>query len=286
MSIDSVFIPCAGKGTRMGEMGKTIPKPLWPIFDITLLEFQINFFKSIGFKNFYINTHHLSDSFHSLKDKIENFSILEEPVLLGSGGSLYNLKKSFPGLERVLIANPDVFYNLSHEQWMNFLSSSQQKDRDNTLMPIFCQRSEAYNEIIKNGDDHFERVNGPNHQREYITYSGIGVIDLKSFDRVEGESSFFETVVNPKMNRTKIYMSETIEQDVNHYWDFGTLSLYIENHLKIIESSSDEAKRMFQTLSQFNSLTPKKKYKDESSSTLEVGELRIDLSSQKVELID
>ena len=41
MQLDFAYILAAGKGTRMGEIGKVVPKPLWPIYEKSLLELQV-----------------------------------------------------------------------------------------------------------------------------------------------------------------------------------------------------------------------------------------------------
>ncbi|PJB53459.1 MAG: nucleotidyltransferase family protein, partial [Bdellovibrio sp. CG_4_9_14_3_um_filter_39_7] len=56
MSINTGLILCAGKGTRMGAIGKVLPKPLWPLFEKTLIDWQIIQMMKLGIKNIYINT--------------------------------------------------------------------------------------------------------------------------------------------------------------------------------------------------------------------------------------
>ncbi len=62
MQIDYALILSAGKGTRMGEVGKLLPKPLWPIFHKTLLELQVEYCLELGIKKIFINTHYLAES--------------------------------------------------------------------------------------------------------------------------------------------------------------------------------------------------------------------------------
>ena len=87
MKTDCVFILAAGYGTRMGEVGKVIPKPAFPVFDKTLIEVLIIQLKELGFKKFFVNAHHQADY---LKNHLTNISseikVLHEEELLGSGG--------------------------------------------------------------------------------------------------------------------------------------------------------------------------------------------------------
>ena len=48
MQIDYALILSAGLGTRMGEIGKILPKVLWPIYFKSLLELQIRYCQSLG----------------------------------------------------------------------------------------------------------------------------------------------------------------------------------------------------------------------------------------------
>ena len=90
MTIKKCFIASAGYGTRMGNVGKVLPKPLWPIFDARILDLQLNYLNELGINDVYMNTHHHSKDLKSWSKK-KNVNILEEEVLLGSGGCIHNL---------------------------------------------------------------------------------------------------------------------------------------------------------------------------------------------------
>ena len=109
--IKTCLIASAGFGTRMGELGKVIPKPLWPFCNLRMLDLQVEYVKSLGCENIYINTHHchteMEDWLKSKKD--ESITLLHEPDILGSGGCIHNLKKILRD-EIILIINSDQFY--------------------------------------------------------------------------------------------------------------------------------------------------------------------------------
>ncbi len=270
MSIDTLFIPCAGKGTRMGELGKKLPKPLWPLFESTLLEFQIDYFKRLGFNKFIINTHHLASLFNVYKDTVD---ILFEPELLGSGGSLHNIKRKYPDLSKILISNPDVIYNLADKEWMDFFKVASEKEYDNYLLGLECQAGAQYNELVVNSEGEFEKIESP-PSRPYLTYSGIGVVNLDSFPSVEGESSFFQSVINPKINTTKVVKKGSRED----YWDFGTLELYCEKILFLIQEKSN----FRELLEKMNVFDNKADYLHEKCINL--GQLRLSLGNENVPL--
>ena len=273
MSISTVFIPCAGKGTRMGEVGRKIPKPLWPVFEKSMLELQIAYFKRLGFKEFIINTHHLAEQFEYLSGKVK---ILHESELLGSGGSLHNLKRSFPSLGKVLVSNPDVLFDMSEKDWETFLKNSEKEDRNNSLLGLDCRAGESYNELVVSDNNYFKEVKTP-PVKDYCTYSGIGVIDLNSFDICMGESSFFETVVNSKFNQTKL---ERVGQR-DCYWDFGTLPLYVESLLRVIQEDRLDLRATLLELGVFDERAIYLKER-----LLSVGCLEINLDSEEIQIKD
>lgn len=269
MNINTVFIPCAGKGTRMGDVGKKLPKPLWPLFETTLLEFQIAYFKRLGFEKFIINSHHLADQFKKYDSLVE---ILHEPILLGSGGSLHNLKRHFPDLSKILISNPDVIFDLTEDQWGAFLEEASRNKYDNLLLGLECNENEKYNELVLNSKNEFEKVSTP-PGKSYLTYSGVGVVDLNSFPLLEGESSFFESVVSENLNKTKVIKAA----ERSRYWDFGTLELYVSEHLKVMRNKELPLRKLLEKLAYYNK---KSEYYNENCITL--GQIKITLDREEM----
>lgn len=271
MSIDGAFILSAGRGTRMGEVGKLLPKPLWPIFETTLLGLQIELLDFLGLRRILLNTHH---KHHLIQQYCAKFypevEILHERALLGSGGAIHNLKKERPELERVLLINADIFFLLERKEWERFLKSS--LTFDHCLAGLSCSFGSGYNELVLSSEGEFIKVIPPSGKRTYTTYSGMGIINLNKIGEVEGESRFFETVIRENGGRTKVFAFEEYE-----YWDFGTKKLYIENFLKKLNSK---------TL--LGSFLLEKGLKSSmesyfSADTLTMGCLKIDINQKDVE---
>src|SRR5690606_6913691 len=113
MLIERAFILAAGKGTRMGEIGKRLPKVLWPLFDSTLLGLQIEFLKNIGVKNITLNSHHLHDQMTTyLSRTYPEVQSLHEQELLDAGGGVHNYLANTNYFEPTYIMNSDQYLEL------------------------------------------------------------------------------------------------------------------------------------------------------------------------------
>ena len=113
MPIDHALILAAGFGTRMGEIGKILPKVVWPLFEQSILEVQLRYAKKIGCKNIFINLHHQSDQIYRLYSKHPLFKdvnwLFEEPIL-DIGGAIHNLaRQNTVGYKgNLLVLNSDL----------------------------------------------------------------------------------------------------------------------------------------------------------------------------------
>lgn len=87
------LILAGGYGTRLKHLTKDVPKCLMPINGVPIIEMWIYKLVEIGVKEIYINTHYLHEKvedyiFKSKYNKI--ITLLHEPVLLGTAGTLIN----------------------------------------------------------------------------------------------------------------------------------------------------------------------------------------------------
>lgn len=242
MALDHVFILCAGYGTRMGEIGKILPKLLWPVFEIKMLELQVLYARSLGAKKIYLNSHFLHEQIVEFvnEKKWSDVTLVHEPELLDVGGGICNVA-SFPELENVeklLILNGDQFYLFDQ----NFLEKSIQEmgEAHALLFGITVDAGKGYNEtVIENG--HLVRIEGPAGKTEpYQTYSGVSVINLKRLEKMTGPSKFFDTVA-PFKNAPVLMKTPPAAE----YWDFGTIERYFHSTFRLLQVLGSGQKSRF-----------------------------------------
>jgi mannose-1-phosphate guanylyltransferase len=231
MGIDYALILSAGLGTRMGEIGKRIPKVLWPVFFKTILELQIRYCEDLGVRKIYINTHFLHGEIERfLKDAglLDKVTILHEEELLDSGGAIHNLaaRPEVNYLGKLLLVNGDQFLFFKQEFWakaLDRLTSSRA-----VLFGINVEQMALYNETIIEDFQLIDIRKNLKIKKEYTTYSGLGLLSLNNLKPVVGISRFFETVANYKNEKV-----DMVTPDHYEYWDFGTAEIYMKNIFKI-----------------------------------------------------
>ncbi|MDH5581377.1 MAG: sugar phosphate nucleotidyltransferase [Bdellovibrionales bacterium] len=229
MSLEAALILSAGFGTRMGEIGKVLPKPLWPLYEKNVIDLQIQFCRWKGIKNIYINTHHLHEL---IKDFIEknnhkDVHILHEDEILDSGGAIHNFFKN-TNHKNVLYLASDQFYFFDDSSWRKGVNEL--KNSRAVLFTMNALGTDKYREFVIENDrlidirDHIDSNN-------YITFSGLGFINLEDFKYRSGPSNFFDSVANYK--NEKVITINPVEQE---YWDFGTYDLYFKNCFEVLKS--------------------------------------------------
>lgn len=231
MKIKTCLITAAGLGTRMGKVGEKLPKPLWPIFNKTLLDLQVAYVRELGVENIYINSHHCSEVIEEwAADK--DIVILKEEQLLGSGGCIHNLKNEIKSDESILIINSDQFYFFESEFYLKAVESLAKNESCAHLFAISVNKNEKYNETVV-VDNKLVDICKSKNINDYLTYSGVGLINLSKINYIEGKSSFFDTVCDYKNNVVEMSLPNDTE-----FWDFGTEEKYVANIKRLIETNN------------------------------------------------
>jgi NDP-sugar pyrophosphorylase family protein len=230
--IEIAYILCAGKGTRMGPLGKILPKVMWPVFEKNMLELQIKYARSLGMKRIFINIHHCAAV---VKDFIRDLNcqdviVIHEEDLLDSGGAIHNLMEKYNIKEKILLLNGDQF--LFSNSLREFIKNCEISDATATLVQIKVNKGEKYNRLCVQNELLAEIIpsNDQEVDRYPTTYSGVAIIDLHKLNFVAGASKFFETVANFKTSKISCVLFPVYE-----YWDFGTIENYMARHNEIIK---------------------------------------------------
>lgn len=273
MKIDHILILAAGEGTRMGELGKIVPKVLWPIGDYSLLELQIILIRRILKETpIYINTFHYKDK---IKEAYRNSDILQQATLieevgpLDIGGAIHNLAEELNYKGNLLILNSDLFTMFTDSFFEKI--NAVEENQNALLFTQEIEKSFGYNTLILDenslkGIKIYEKGN----TGRGVTYSGNSIINLTNLSPAKGKSKFFATVANYEERVIKCIDSSDLE-----YWDFGTFERYIDSLKKLIGSKSE--------LNQF--LCNELKMEIQSSDRLQFGKFSIDLLNSEIKII-
>lgn len=227
MKIDYLFLTAAGKGTRMMDVGKIIPKPVFPFFESTIIDahykFMINKISTLQTVPAYFNSHHQRENLKKLILTKELTEIFEED-LLSVGGAIFNFKRQVSEKGLLLLSNADQFIQSNY--WNDITKS--EIDFDILLVAIKVKQGSGYNEILVDGNK-FKGVNKEPKSDTYLTYCGTSIINLEKIGDLSGPQDFFYKVADFKNLKVRI-----IELKDYEYYDFGKLDIYIQNSFKVL----------------------------------------------------
>lgn len=116
------IINCGGKGTRLPEVSKFLPKPMVEINGKPLLYWIIQNIKKYNITEIYITLHYLprkiTEYFGDGKKLGVTIHYVYEKELLGTGGTLIPIKKYFT--QDTLILYGDVILDINFEKMLSF----------------------------------------------------------------------------------------------------------------------------------------------------------------------
>ena len=115
-----VAILVGGKGSRLGDITKSTPKPLLKINNIRFLDLVISNLSKYNLLNIYLLCSYKRKKFFKIyhKKKINNSLIycIDEGKFKGTGGALYNLKKKVK--KDFILLNGDTFFDINFNEFM------------------------------------------------------------------------------------------------------------------------------------------------------------------------
>ena len=210
-----VVIMAGGKGKRLGEITKKIPKPLLPIGGKPIMEHQIERLQSYGIEKFWFCINYLGEM---IKDYFKkgpegvSFNYIKEKKSLGTIGGISQIKEF--DKEDIMISNSDLITNLNYEDfYLNFLSNK--ADMSVVTIPydikipygvLECKNNSVLNIIEKPTYTHFSNA-------------GIYLIKKKFLKEIKKETFFNATdLIKLLVEKNK----KVISYPFNGYWlDIG-----------------------------------------------------------------
>lgn len=231
------LILAAGFGTRMGEIGKTLPKVMWPVFEMSLLEVQVHFARYLGYNDIYVNLHHQSSEILERVKPRAAFAgvtwLVESPDILDIGGGIHNLAR-LPSVQytgELLVLNADQFLWFTPEHIARWRSLHDEWDA--ILLTWQVNSSAGYNQLDLDPTGRFRGITKNKdlpRDIEITTYTGNALINLSTLTPRAGASSFFDSVCPPQRKVLTASVTSSC------YWDFGTADRYWQSMLKVLRS--------------------------------------------------
>ena len=220
------MILAAGKGTRLKPFTDTMPKALFPVNGIPLLEIILKKLYSFGTKEIIINTHHFQDiivDFLKLNDYFNlNIQISEESELLETGGGLKKVSWFFNGNDPFIVHNVDILSDINFnelvENHCNNKSLATLAVTERTSSRYFLFDNNLELKGWKNLNTGSEKVFSMQSLQNFA-FSGIQVLSPEIFSLMPNDNIFSLTDLYLQLctkNRIKAFIHNS-----NHWKDVG-----------------------------------------------------------------
>ena len=220
------FLLAAGKGERLLPYTQVLPKPLFPILGVPILEIHLKNLLKLGIRDIGINIFHLKEKIldflrsFSQKNPV-NLSIFDEKELLGTGGGIFNAMDFFTN--STLIINSDILYDFPLE----ILIEYHQKNKSHITL-VCTSNSNSKNVKV---DFQNNKVLSFRSKESNVFYTGIQIVEPEIFEFLSPKFDLIDTYIDGLSQGLKI--SAIMVNDYS-FIDIGTLSNYFIAHEKIL----------------------------------------------------
>jgi N-acetyl-alpha-D-muramate 1-phosphate uridylyltransferase len=193
------MIFAAGLGTRLKPFTENHPKALAQVNGKPLLQWNIEYLKSFGIKEFVINVHHFADQIVDFLSINQNFQATihisdETDALLETGGGLKKAADFLKGNEPFIVMNSDILTNLDMGKMIAFhnkfkpLTTLAVTERETSRYFLFNGENELCGwENIKTGE---ERIMKKHPGLKQKAFSGIHIIEPSVFGKITQQGKF------------------------------------------------------------------------------------------------
>jgi len=186
----------AGLGSRLKPITDNVPKCLVPINGKPLLEYWFNNFKKNNVTEVLINLHHLGNEVEKFCQEYLSrnrtslkITLVHEPVLLGSAGTILANKDFVKTEERFFILYADNLTNV------DLISLAEQNKQTNSPLTVGLFRSEKPQQcgIAELNEENIivSFVEKPEHPKSNLASAGMFVATPKLFNYFPAEQTKF-----------------------------------------------------------------------------------------------
>lgn len=219
LPLDAVLM-AGGKGERLRPLTEKTPKPLLPVGDKAIIDYNVDRLISYGIQ-------HINVTVNYLKEQIENhyreprcdvqIQIVSEPRFLGTIGSIRFVPRFFN--DTILLMNSDIFTNIDYE---DFFLHFQEHDAEMSVAAVPYNVSIPYGILNLEGRNILGLLEKPKYN--YYANAGIYLIKRRALDEIPNDEFFNATDLIEKLIEKE---KRVIRYPLNGTWiDIGTPQEY------------------------------------------------------------
>lgn len=192
------MILAAGRGTRLGPLGETTPKPLLEVGGRTLLDRVARRLVDAGADRLIVNVHHHADRIErhlaALELGVELSISREEEMPLETGGGVFHAAPLFRRDGTFLLHNADVISEidlgglLAAQRGSGALASLAVHERETSRFLVFDEDGLVGWENVATGQS--RKVREPAGEARRFAFAGIHAVDPRFLDRIEERGVF------------------------------------------------------------------------------------------------
>lgn len=188
-----VIILAGGKGTRLPQSAKNIPKPLVKVGSKTMLQHQLDLLKKHNLSDIKFSLGYKADQI--IKYLNDKYEYVIEPEPLGTGGAIKfaanDLKEEF------MVLNGDILSEMDFTGLLNFYKSIPQK---NILTAWHCpEPRDDYGFLDIKNDKILEFQEKPSRPTTGYINAGFYILSPKIFKNINKKSFSIEQDIFPKL---------------------------------------------------------------------------------------
>ena len=173
LPVDAVIM-AGGKGVRLRPLTDTTPKPLLPIGNKAIIDYNVDNLINNGVLNISVTVNYLKEQLEKHFEQPRNgvqIECIPEPQYLGTLGSI-KFVENFHN-DTVLVMNSDLFTNINFEEFYLFFKNS---DADMLAAAVPYTISIPYGIFDTEGD----MIKGIKEKPSYNYYSNAGIYLIKT----------------------------------------------------------------------------------------------------------
>ncbi len=229
------LILAAGFGTRLSPYTRVIPKPLFTLNNVPILEHAVKSLEKCGCEQILINTHHLHEQIQEFIQAAAfraDIRILHEPKILDTGGAMANAKP-FLDTGPFFVVNADVICSIDLKKL--YQAHVQQK----VMATLALHDCPQFNKIQVDEDGF---IKGFASDSSGLAFTGIQVLSPRIFKFFPEDKKFSSIDVYKQLcpkNQVKSWIPAKQGNQEKIFWsDIGTQKAYLNTSAQTLAAQT------------------------------------------------